>query len=109
MSGLINIASSIHAKRCPEYGGLQNRSNRIRRGINHVYSILIIKPQIELSSLPHVKIRAELDSSAGKILDVGQMAPASVAEVRERRFARAIDNTSGIERTNRVATRFPGT
>jgi ectoine hydroxylase-related dioxygenase (phytanoyl-CoA dioxygenase family) len=70
----------------------QNRSNRIRRGINHVYSIPIIKPQIELSGLPHVKARADLDPLAGKILGVGQTVPASVVEFRERRLSRVVNS-----------------
>ena len=70
----------------------QNHSNRIRRGINHVYSIPIIKQQIELSALPHVKARSESDPSAGKVLGVDQTVPGSVVEFRERRFARVVNS-----------------
>jgi hypothetical protein len=66
----------------------RNTSNRIRRGINHVYSIPIIKPQIELSTLPHVRERADTDSWAGKILGIDQTVPQSVTDFRERRFKR---------------------
>jgi ectoine hydroxylase-related dioxygenase (phytanoyl-CoA dioxygenase family) len=65
-----------------------NSSNRVRRGINHVYSIPIIKPQIELSELPHVKARGESDAWAAKILGVDQSVPCSVTAFRERRFRR---------------------
>lgn len=66
----------------------RNVSNRIRRGINHVYTIPIIKPQIEVSTLPHVAARSKEDPWAGKILGVNQTVPLSVREFRQRRFDR---------------------
>lgn len=65
-----------------------NTSNRIRRGVNHVYSIPIIKQQIELMAASYVKARTEIDPWAAKILGIGQAIPKSVAEFRENRIAR---------------------
>ncbi len=65
-----------------------NSSSKIRRGINHVYTIPIIKPQIEISTVSHIRARGEADAWAAKILGIDQTVPASVKEFRERRYAR---------------------
>lgn len=63
-----------------------NKSNRIRRGINHVFSIPLIKQQICLPSCLNSEI--DLDPYQLKILGFGSESAASVLKYRRTRMAK---------------------
>jgi ectoine hydroxylase-related dioxygenase (phytanoyl-CoA dioxygenase family) len=66
-------------------GGL-NRSRRVRRALNHMYTLPLIKQQISLPKLLNGKFRD--DSFLSRFLGYDSESDESVVEFRTRRLAR---------------------
>ncbi len=66
-----------------------NRSSQIRRGINHVYSVPLIRQQIELAGCLDMADDIYRDEAVHRLLALGMPIPRSVREFRQYRAARA--------------------
>jgi ectoine hydroxylase-related dioxygenase (phytanoyl-CoA dioxygenase family) len=71
--------------------GGHNRSEHVRRGVNNIYTLPLIKQQISLPSI--LKGRYREDTFLSKLLGYDSETDASVQEFRQRRLTRTQNNS----------------
>lgn len=75
------------------HGGGYNRSQQVRRGVNNIYTLPLIKQQISMPSM--LKGRYSDDPFLSKLLGYDSETDPSVLDFRRKRLARNLKSTDG--------------
>lgn len=77
------------------HGGGHNRSQEVRRGVNNIYTLPLIKQQISMPSM--LKGRHSDDPLLRKLLGYDSETDPSVLDFRRKRLARNLEGAAGAE------------